>query len=107
LTKTITGNWVLPNGSPVANGTLYLQLNQPAIATATPAQVAPRINAIGLDSNGSIPSNTVLLANDEMNPSGTFYRASVEQAGGGTIYGPENFTITGSSPINLNLIVPT
>lgn len=200
--KVISGNWVLPNGSPVANGTLYLQLNQAGLSAqslltasgstyatvqtgfthgmfiytttitittttnhglvpgaffstsgfspgfinvsglqvlavpspttftyafqtigtnngngsgsggtvaplAVAAQVAPKLIAVSLDVNGSVPANTAIIANDELTPAGTFYRVTVEQAGGGRVYGPDSFSITGVSPINLNNLVPS
>jgi len=72
---------VLANGSPVANGTLYLQLSQNAQFTATPTQVAPKLISITLDINGSVPSGTTLLANDELAPTTTYYRMTVNQQG--------------------------
>jgi hypothetical protein len=107
LSKSITGNFVLASGSPVMNGTLYLQLSQNAATTATPAvQVSPALITITLDINGSIPSGTVIWANDELVPSGTYYRMTLNQQGGGRIYGPQPVTVTGTAPINVTNFTP-
>lgn len=105
MTKTITGTWQFPDGSAVANGTLYLQLTQDANVVST-GQIAPRIVQIALDATGSIPAATVVFANDELTPSGTLYQVAVTQQGGGRVYGPELYSITGVSPISLNSFVP-
>lgn len=105
MTKTVTGTWQFPDGSAVANGTLYLQLTQDANVVST-GQIAPRIVQITLDATGSIPAATVVFANDELTPSGTLYQVAVTQQGGGRVYGPELYSITGTSPISLNSFVP-
>ena len=108
MSKSITGSFVLSNGSPVSNGTLYLQLSQNAVTTATPpVQVSSRIYSIGLDINGSLPSGAARLANDELSPSGTYYKLTVNQAGGGRVYGPQFVTVTGTAPIVLTNFTPS
>lgn len=106
MSKVITGTWVDPQNAGIAFGVLSLKLNQDAVVTAT-SQIAPRIIQITLTSAGAIPANTSIWANDELNPAGTFYQLTVMEVGGGVVYGPEYFTISGASPINLNNIVPT
>jgi len=101
MPKVITGQWSYPDGSPV-NGILYLQLSQSATAVGT-AQVAPRNLAVQLV-NGVIPPNYSIYANDEISPGNTYYTVTIV-AGGGTVWGPENFGIAGASPINLNTLV--
>ncbi len=101
MPKTIVGQWNYPDGNPV-NGILYLQLSQSATAVGT-AQVAPRNLAIQLV-NGAIPLNYSIYANDEIQPAGTYYTITVV-SGGGTVWGPENFAVVGSSPININTLV--
>jgi hypothetical protein len=85
---------------------LYLKLSQDAIATGI-SQIAPRVLAIGLNSLGQIPAGTTIYANDELTPSGTVYIASVIAPGGGLVYGPELLALIGTSPINLNSLIPT
>ena len=103
--KTITGTWNYPDGSAVANGVLYLKLSQDAVASST-AQIAPRVVAITLNASGQIPANTQIWANDELTPTGTFYKCSVVAPGGSLVWGEEDFSITGASPINMNSLVP-
>lgn len=105
MPKVITGTWQNPDGSAVANGTLFLKLSQDAVAFGT-AQLAPTIVAIQLDATGSIPTNISIYANDELIPNGTGYYTSVVQKGGGKVYGPDLLFLTGSGPINLNNFTP-
>jgi hypothetical protein len=108
LSKSITGSFVLSNGSPVSNGTLYLQLSQNAVTTATPAvQVGSHIFAVPLDINGSITAGTVVWANDELAPAGTYYKATVNLNGGGKVWGPQYVTLTGAAPILLTNFTPS
>lgn len=106
MSKTITGTWITPTGAAVANGKLYLQLSQDATVAST-GQVAPSLITIQLDATGSIPAATTIWANDELSPGGTTYQLTVAENGGGRVYGPEQFSITGSSPINLNSFTPS
>lgn len=101
--KVIQGQFQLPNGNPAANATLKLQLSQDA--TTGGQQVAPVVYYITLDTNGNIPSGTEISANDELSPN-TFYIVTLTMPSLGRIYGPENFPIVGTSPINLNTIIP-
>jgi len=104
--KTITGTWVSPEGAAIAFGTISLKLNQDAVVVST-SQIAPRIVQFTLTSAGAIPANTQIWCNDEVSPSGTFYALTIMEQGGGVVYGPEYFTIAGSSPIDLTQLVPT
>lgn len=76
-------------------------MSQDAVAIGT-NQVAPVLVSFTLDNNGSIPSSSQLWANDELSPSGTTYSVSVLQSGGGVVWGAENLSVAGSSPVNLN-----
>jgi hypothetical protein len=103
--KTIVGNWQDPQGVNASFGILSLKLSQDAVVIGT-SQIAPRNIAFTLTTLGAIPPTTQIWANDELNPVGTFYALTVMDSGGGVIYGPEFFNISGASPINLNNIVP-
>lgn len=103
--KTITGSWQDPSGAAIAYGILSLKLSSDAVVVAT-SQIAPRNIQFTLDSTGAIPAATQIWANDELNPSSTFYALAILEQGGGVVYGPEYFTIAGASPINLNTLVP-
>ena len=104
--KTITGTWLHADGTPAAGGLLTLLLSQDANLSAGGGQVEKAAIAITLDSTGSIPAGTQILANDELLPSGTFYHVIVTDSTFGTSY-RERLTIAGNSPINLNSLVPT
>lgn len=106
MPKTITGTFYYPDGSGAPGATLYMKLSQDAVAIGV-NQVAPRVVAITLNSSSQIPAGTVIYANDELTPSGTVYISSVIAPGGGLVYGPELFSISGTSPVNLNSLVPT
>lgn len=104
--KQLVGQWQFVNGQPVSGGRVFFKLSNDAVALGS-NQVAPSLVAFTLDNNGSIPVNSQLWANDELSPSGTTYTVSVLAPGGGLIWGAENFSIAGSSPINLNNLSAT
>jgi hypothetical protein len=106
MTKTITGTWSYPDATPAANAILNLQLSSDAVVTGT-SQIASRIKTIQLNSYGQIPAGVIIWANDELSPDGTVYITSVIAPGGGLVYGPQELSLTGSSPININNAVPT
>lgn len=89
------------------NGFLVLKLSNDSALIAGTGQVAPTRITISLNSSGAIPAATQIYGNDELLPTGTYYFVAVYNATMGPVYGPENFSITGTSPINLNLITPT
>ena len=101
--KTIEGQFVGPNNAPIANGTLLLQLSQDAFATSGAGQIASRLPVvISLDAEGNIPAGTQLFGNDELTPAGTYYTATVTSPTFGQVYGPEEWSLVGDSPINVN-----
>lgn len=95
-------------GNVLANGTLILRLNQPATATsAGGGQVDTADIVLVLDANGKITGQPVSLwANDQLTPSNTFYTARVFNANGLLVAGPVNWTISGSSPVDVSAINP-
>lgn len=101
---TITGNWILPNGSAVANGLLYLQLSR-AAQTGGANQVTVPYTVVTLNSSGSIPASTTVVGNDALTPSGSYYLCYVSQFGGGLIWGPQSVTVSGST-FNFNTFTP-
>src|SRR5208282_4612267 len=106
MPKTLQGTFTYPDGTPANGATLYMKLSQDAVALGT-SQIAPRIVTITLNSSGQIPGGTSIYANDELTPSGTVYNSSVIAIGGGLVYGPELLSVSGTSPVNLNALVPT
>lgn len=94
----------MPDGSPVANGRLFLKLSKDAFAFGV-NQVASSLISFTLDVNGNIPANTQIWANDELTPAGTTYAVSVTK-GLGLVWGSDNISIAGISPININNLTP-
>lgn len=94
-----------PQGNPLANGFLILQLSQNVEVTAGGGQVVPKMVPVPLDATGKIPANTEVLGNDELTPSGTTYTATVTEAGG-TGYPLGKWSIAGASPIDVSQMVP-
>ena len=105
MSKTITGTWLYASGLPVVSGKLYLTLSQDAVVIGT-GQVAPSTYEITLNASGQIPGSTTILANDELNPSGTIYQATVIAVGGGRVWGEQRLSISGASPVNINNLIP-
>jgi len=103
--KTITGTFVRPDGSPAANAILELLLSQDAVATSPVVSVVHARISITLDSTGSIPSNTLWFCNDELNPPGTYTHVVILDPVFGKCF-DERLVIFGSSPVNLNSLVP-
>ena len=104
--KTITGgNYQNTNGTPCSGCILYLQLGTDATVIGT-GQIVPSTNAYTLDVNGNVPANSNLWANDQMQPPGLTYKATLTLPGGGQVWGPEFLFISGPSPISLTQIVP-
>jgi hypothetical protein len=106
MSKTINGTFSNPQNVPAGNATLALTLSGAAVVSGT-TQVVPSTVYIPLTPTGTIPPNTTIWANDELSPSGTTYQVSVTAPGGGLIYGPQYFQLTGSNPININTLIPT
>lgn len=106
--KLITGGWSNPDGTVVANGKLFLKLSRDAVTIGgTPlsiSSIAPV--SIQLDVNGLIPAGTQIWATDELTPA-TTYVLSVVAAGGGLVWKSGRTSLTGTSPININNVVPS
>jgi hypothetical protein len=106
MTKVLTGTFLNPDNTPVANGTLYLKLVQDAVVTGT-GQIAPSQLAFALDASGTLGTGVTIYGSDELTPPGVSYAVTVATKGGGVIYGPEFFAIQGVSPISLNSLQPS
>lgn len=104
--KTLTGTFQYPDGTPVANGRLFVQLSQDAQIAGGGGQVSGGVPiVIRLDASGSIPSNTTIWGSDQFVAS-TPYKVSVVGPGGDLLYGAESFTIAGASPIDISGLTP-
>lgn len=101
--KTVFGTFQNSDGTPVKNGRVFFNLSEDASALGT--QVSSSIpKSFNLNSNGSFSGE--MFANDEFTQSGTTYLVAVLEAGGGLVWKSSGMSITGSSPINLNGIIP-
>lgn len=101
--KTITGTFRHPDGAPASKEIVVFTLSQDAMIIGNGAQVEPLPIKIQLDANGAIPAGTQILANDELHPDGTYYHVRITSGNG--YY--EQFQLIGSSPININALVPS
>lgn len=112
MAKGITGIFSYPNPqaftSPnVSDGTLIFSLSAVGDNTGLGVGVVPVQISYRLDENGFLDgTKNFIIANDEMIPAGTTYTMWLKDSGGGQIMGPLVFSITGTSPINLNNLVP-
>jgi hypothetical protein len=93
---TLTGTFQNPDGSPISNGTLVLQLSQVALVNGT-SWIAPVRILVTLTGAGEIPSSTEIYGNDVMLPAGTEYSYFVLNAIGRRVIPPTIFIPTGSS----------
>jgi len=108
--KTVTASVAFQDGAGnvLANGTLILRLNQLANAVLSGGgQIEPISVVIPLASTGLITGAPVnLWANDQLTPTGTFYVMQLFNSNGLRVAGPVNWTIAGTSPIDLSAINP-
>lgn len=102
--KTITGTFQFPDGTPASGASLTLLLSQDSNDGGS-GQILHVPIVIVLDSNGAIPVNTAIFANDQITPNGTYYVVSVKDKVYGLVYF-EQLAIQGTSPINLNALTP-
>lgn len=104
---TLTGGaFTDPKGTAVALGKLRLELSQDAKVAAGNGQIAPLMVDIALNVSGSITTNTAIYGNDELTPSGTYYRATVYDANNGRVYGPQLWQLNGGGTLNVGSITP-
>ena len=105
-TKTISSSVAFtdPQGNVLANGSINFQLCCSA-KLITNGQVVQGINiTVTLTAGGLIPGSTVIIANDEMQPTGTYYIVNIFNSNGAPVRGPENWILAGASPIDLSTI---
>jgi hypothetical protein len=94
------------SGNVLVGGKITFQLSQEAQFIGGDAQVTPGyIISYVLDSFGSVPANSPLYGNDQLNPSGTYYIVQLFNAQGQLVAGPMNWQILGTSPIDLGTII--
>lgn len=104
MSCTLSGTFLNPDGTLVANGTLILTLSQSAVQTGT-GQVVPQRVSITLNGSGAIPAATTIIGNDSLTPSGTVYNAQI-QTSAFVYYQLGFYSITGST-FNFNTATPS
>lgn len=107
--KTLQSTVAFQNSSGIvlASGTIVMRLSQDAMITSGGGQVAPTTRTvIQLDVNGLVPAGTLIWANDQLTPTTTFYISRVYDSNGNLVYGPENWVLAGTSPIDVSQLVP-
>ena len=103
------GPFISSNGRPYAAGSLYARPSNETVAAGA-GQISYQEVLLGvLDNQGNLPlsANARLWANDTLTPSGTVYALRVTDTNGAPVYGPVNYYISGNSPVNLGVFVPT
>src|SRR5580658_2637288 len=96
------------SGAPIASGTITFQLSQSAYVAGTGQVVNSTVISYNLLANGNIASSPspTLWGNDQLTPSGSYYIVNIMNSSGAVVRGPENWIISGTSPISLSAIVP-
>jgi hypothetical protein len=97
--KTLTGGWV-----PAANGTLELALDQQYFVGGS-SRNAPRRYRYPLGPEGEIPADHRVWGNDELMPVGSRYRVTIFNPYDYILFGPQDFTICGDSPIDMTTLI--
>lgn len=104
MSCTISGTFLNPDASVVANGTLILTLSQNAVENPT-GWVVPQVVSITLNSSGAIPAATTIIGNDSLTPAGTTYTVQIVTAAL-VYYNLGSFSITGAT-FNFNTATPS
>lgn len=81
------GQFLLGDGTPVANGTVVLTLSVAATVISTGLAAASSYT-FNLDANGVIIGQANVNGNAELTPTGTSYSTVAKNSGGTTVWGP-------------------
>jgi len=104
--KQITGGGYHDgNGAPCVGCILQLIPSNDAVVQGT-GQIVSKLLTFALDSSGNVPAGSNIWFNDQLQPTGTVYEASLTYPGGGTLWGPEYFYLNGASPLSLQSVIP-
>lgn len=105
----IIGNFQAPDGTPLSNGYLLMQLSQDGQVNGTSQITAGSKIKILLDSNGNIvvsPTQNV-WPNDSITPNTTTYTVTAYSASGQPVWGPNSVQILSSpSPYQVGIWNP-
>jgi hypothetical protein len=108
-TKTLTTSVAFtdPQGNVLNAGTINFRLCCAAKLISNGQVVQGLTVSFTLTSGGLMPGGSVIIANDELTPSSTYYIVNIFSSAGEQVRGPENWVLAGSSPIDLSTIVAT
>jgi hypothetical protein len=103
--KTITSSVGITdlNNNAVANGSIVFTISSGANVIGGGQIVQGLTYSVVLDGTGNIPSGKSLWGNDQLQPTGTYYIVNIYNSNGLKVRGPENWIISGASPIDLAL----
>jgi hypothetical protein len=93
-----------PVGNCLASGSITFKLNVGAKLISNGQVVNSTTISYTLTTAGVMPAGAVLYGNDQLMPTGTYYVVSIFNSNGLRVRGPENWIISGVSPIDLSLI---
>lgn len=103
--KAITGGGFQDaQGNKIVSGLLVLRLSQDGNVSGS-GQIAPSTVSFTTDSSGNVSGS--LWFNDQITPSGTVYYATLFDASSNKVWGPEAWSLTGSSPLDVGTLIPT
>jgi len=101
--KSIVGGIFQDALGNLITGNLLLTLPQDAQITGI-GLLAPL--HVRIPVNGGAVASTPIWFNDQLAPGNLAYTATVYDSTGNKVYGPELWSLTGASPLNLNTLVP-
>ena len=104
MTKTIQNGGFTNTLGTALTGNLLLVLSQDAKVAVAPNQLAPVSARIPIAGGNIAP--TLIYFNDELLPNNTYYTATVYDATGNKVYGPEIWSLTGTGPLDLGTLTP-
>src|SRR6184192_1456702 len=106
MSKTLTTSVAFTDAqnNVLANGKVVFQLNMGA-KLITNGQIVNVVTIpFTLDATGKLPAGQTINANDELQPTGTFYVVTIMNSNGLVVRGPENWILLGTSPIDISTI---
>lgn len=106
MSKTLTTSVAFtdPQGNVLANGVIIFQLNMGAKLITNGEVVNVLKVPFTLTATGMMPGGAIIIANDELMPTGTMYVVTIFNSNGLLVRGPENWILSGTSPIDISTI---
>src|SRR6267154_612681 len=106
MSKTLTTSVAFqdPQGNVLASGVIIFQLNMGAKLISNGEVVNVLKISFTLTSTGLMPAASTIIANDELMPTGTMYVVTIFNSNGLLVRGPENWILSGNSPIDISTI---